>query len=156
MSFYFIALFLLGSFLLQTYLTTFQLKDFQKNYKQLMQNGRVVIGKNRGRFRAGTIVMFALNDSNEVTQAVQMQGLTFKSRFKDFSALNGIDFTEVSEDHENLLHYNTLTKKAIISAREAFLTNGEPQNIQKESLFNKIASKLRKNEKGGNENGTHC
>jgi glucitol operon activator protein len=156
MSFYFIAFILLASFLLQTYLTTFQLKDFQRTYNQMLLNGRVVIGKNRGRFRAGTIVMFALNDSDQIVKAVQMQGLTFKSRFKDFSALDGVTITEISEDHANLLQSNVLTKRAALSAKDAFLTNGDPNAMQKEGLFDRIASKFRKKEKGGNENGTHC
>ena len=46
------------AYVLQFLLTMIQMKDFNLNFRDLRKMGRVAIGKKKGGFVAGSIVMF--------------------------------------------------------------------------------------------------
>ena len=48
--------------LLQGLLNIYQLKKFNKELKNLRQSGRVAIGKARGRFKAGCLLLLCIDD----------------------------------------------------------------------------------------------
>lgn len=69
-------LFVIAAYLFQLLLGLRQLKHFNAVYASLRRQGRVAIGRRAGKIRAGTIVMFALDQSGKVLDARQMQGVT--------------------------------------------------------------------------------
>lgn len=58
MSFMVIAVAMLAAFCLQFLFQMVQMKSFNKFYTKLRKKGRVAIGKAKGGFHAGAIVMF--------------------------------------------------------------------------------------------------
>ena len=61
MSFMVIAVAMLAAFCLQFLFQMVQMKSFNKFYTKLRKKGRVAIGKAKGGFHAGAIVMFAID-----------------------------------------------------------------------------------------------
>ena len=75
--------------LLQGLLNIYQLKKFNKELKNLRQSGRVAIGKARGRFKAGCLLLLCIDDDCKIITGKKLQGVTSFARFKDFNELNG-------------------------------------------------------------------
>lgn len=76
------------AWLLQTALGFLQFKDFNKNFKELRQKGRVVIGKNRGRVKRGSVILIAIDDNCSILESRIMKGITILARFKSMEILN--------------------------------------------------------------------
>ena len=66
MSFMVIAVAMLAAFCLQFLFQMVQMKSFNKFYTKLRKKGRVAIGKAKGGFHAGAIVMFAINQDGVI------------------------------------------------------------------------------------------
>lgn len=99
MSYFLIAGALLGAFSLQFVFSMYQMKGFNKHYKALRRLGRVAIGKNKGGFYAGAIVMFAIDDHGVIIAGSCMEGFTFLARFKEFSHFNGENVGYLTKEH---------------------------------------------------------
>ena len=56
-----IAVAMLAAFILQFLMQMVQMRSFNKYYTRLRKMGRVAIGKAKGGFHAGAIVMFAID-----------------------------------------------------------------------------------------------
>lgn len=139
MSIFIFGLLLLVGYLLQTYLTLFQLKDFKMKYINLQQIGRVVIGKQKGRVSAGTIILFAINDQNIILKGFKMQGYSFLARFDEFNIFNGEDISLLDQNNQKINGLDKLTRKAIYSARDGFILNINGEIVPPEkSLIEKI------------------
>ncbi|MCW6110820.1 transcriptional regulator GutM [Clostridium sporogenes] len=76
------------AWLLQTALGFLQFKNFNKNFKELRQKGRVVIGKNRGRVKRGSVILIAIDDNCSILESRIMKGITILARFKPMEILN--------------------------------------------------------------------
>ncbi|MDS1003707.1 transcriptional regulator GutM [Clostridium sporogenes] len=76
------------AWLLQTALGFLQFKDFNKNFKELREKGRVVIGKNRGRVKRGAVILIAIDDNCSIIESRIMKGITILARFKTMEILN--------------------------------------------------------------------
>ncbi|EJP6472061.1 transcriptional regulator GutM [Clostridium sporogenes] len=76
------------AWLLQTALGFLQFKDFNKNFKELREKGRVVIGKNRGRVKRGSVILIAIDDNCSIIESRIMKGITILARFKTMEILN--------------------------------------------------------------------
>lgn len=76
------------AWLLQTALGFLQFKNFNKNFKELRQKGRVVIGKNRGRVKMGSVILIAIDDNCSILESRIMKGITILARFKPMEILN--------------------------------------------------------------------
>ena len=63
MNFWFLLICFGVAFLAQYALGMIQMKSFTKNFGQLRKKGKVAIGKKKGAFKAGSIVMFAVDDN---------------------------------------------------------------------------------------------
>ena len=68
--------------LLQGLLNIYQLKKFNKELKNLRQSGRVAIGKARGRFKAGCLLLLCIDDDCKIITGKKLQGVTSFARFK--------------------------------------------------------------------------
>ena len=109
------------AYLIQFLLGLGQLNNFNMYYKQLRHQGRVVIGKKFGRFKAGTIVMFAIDEDDKVLDAVKMQGVSTFSRFKALAGYQGQDIHFLDRKHPQVQKENSLLQTAIEDARETFI-----------------------------------
>ncbi|MFP7254427.1 transcriptional regulator GutM [Terribacillus goriensis] len=85
-------------FLLQSILGVFQIKNFNKHYAELRKVGRVAIGRSKGIFRSGAVLMLALDAKANIIQAEKMQGLTILARCKRVHKLEGQPLLYIDED----------------------------------------------------------
>ena len=118
---YTFAVFVVLAYIVQVILGLRQLKHFNRVYARLRKKGRVAIGRNSGRIKAGTIVMFAIDEEGKVLEGQKMQGVTVMAKFKSMPAYLGQDIHYF--DHYNPLvrQENKLLQFAIEDARDVFL-----------------------------------
>ena len=98
-----------------------QLKHFNTTYSELRKMGRVAIGRRAGKIKAGTIVMFAVDQSGKVLDARRMQGVTVAARFKTMPDYIGQDIHYFDTYNPLIRKENKLLQIAIEDAREVFL-----------------------------------
>lgn len=116
-----LGLFMLGAYLLQVLLTLKQIKHFTKIYQALRRQGKVAIGRRSGKVKAGTIVMFAVDDQGKVLDCQKMQGVTILARFKPLPQFIGEDIHYLDKYHPKFRACNSLLQEAILNAREIYV-----------------------------------
>ena len=107
---------------LQTALTLWQFRRFNRRLKELRQSGPVAIGKAKGRFLAGAIVLLCIDADCCIVKGEIMEGVTVFAKCRPFSALNGLNLLDLSEA---LCEEQGLTRqqiKAALSARQDYLS----------------------------------
>ncbi|MBP6171558.1 MAG: transcriptional regulator GutM [Streptococcus suis] len=109
------------AYILQIIFGLKQLKHFNTNYSELRKKGRVAIGRRAGKIKAGTIVMFAVDQSGKVLDARRMQGVTVAARFKTMPDYIGQDIHYFDTYNPLIRKENKLLQIAIEDAREVFL-----------------------------------
>lgn len=107
-----------AAWLVQSVLGFYQIKHFNQKYGEMRAKGRVAIGKKTGLFRAGTVVMFAIDRANNILQASKMQGVTIFSRVRDLKGFEGKNLLKLSE--EDLSKVDKLTRLAIEDALKSY------------------------------------
>lgn len=98
---------------LQTILTLRQVKKFNIEMRELQKSGILSIGKYKGLFFSGCILMIATK--NDIIQSAKiLEGFTVFSNVKDFNVLNGLKLIEVQSiiEHLNLTYSR---KKALLN-----------------------------------------
>lgn len=105
---------------LQGFLTVFQIMNFKKKINEFNKYGYVGLGAVKGRLNAGTIVLLAGNQEGEIVEAQFMRGRTVLARFKPYQELIGLKYwdilTQIKAEQNNLLQaleraVNNLEKK---------------------------------------------
>ncbi|MFW7395578.1 transcriptional regulator GutM, partial [Vagococcus fluvialis] len=76
-----LGMFGIGAYLLQIVFGMKQIKHFNETYQMLRRKGKVAIGRRAGKIKAGTIVMFAVNNNGDILESVKMQGVTVMAKF---------------------------------------------------------------------------
>lgn len=115
---------------LQTALTLWQFRRFNRRLKELRQSGPVAIGKAKGRFLAGAIVLLCIDADCRIVKGEIMEGVTVFAKCRPFSVLNGLNLLDLSEA---LCEEQGLTRqqiKAALSARQDYLSYQELQREQ--------------------------
>lgn len=115
---------------LQTALTLWQFRRFNRRLKELRQSGPVAIGKAKGRFLAGAIVLLCIDADCCIVKGEIMEGVTVFAKCRPFSALNGLNLLDLSEA---LCEEQGLTRqqiKAALSAHQDYLSYQELQREQ--------------------------
>lgn len=115
---------------LQTALMLWQFRRFNRRLKELRQSGPVAIGKAKGRFLAGAIVLLCIDADCCIVKGEIMEGVTVFAKCRPFSALNGLNLLDLSEA---LCEEQGLTRqqiKAALSARQDYLSYQELQREQ--------------------------
>lgn len=118
----------IGAFLLQSFLGFIQIKNFGLEYSRMRKLGRVAIGRRPGKFRSGTIIMFALDKEGTIKYGRKLQGTSVIARFKDLEGYEGIKLDTLNLQSKAMQKEIKLTKQAIINAVETYnhVVNGEP------------------------------
>lgn len=132
------------AFIMQYAFTLIQMNSFKVSYRNLRRKGRVVIGKKKGAYRAGAIVMMSIDDSNNVIETEYMQGTTVFARFKRLDSLNGYNIDEIDSKLCEELSLSNSLKKSIVDGVSNFrrIMDGEQIEIPK-SPFGKLADKVK-------------
>ena len=104
---------------LQLVLSILQFRRFAAHVKEMRREGRVAIGKAKGRFVAGAIVLFVIDSACNIVRGEIMKGVTvfagFRS-FDDFTGRNLLDLTEA-----DVASYDHQTRRAVLGAREEYI-----------------------------------
>ncbi|MCM3789349.1 transcriptional regulator GutM [Domibacillus indicus] len=106
------------SWLMQSFFGFMQIRHFNRKYAEMRQLGRVAIGKKTGLFKAGTVVMFAIDRRNNILKAAKMQGVTVLSRVKTLKGFEGKNLLHLNEGDFHSV--NKLTRSAIEDALNSY------------------------------------
>lgn len=133
------------AFIMQYVFTFIQMKSFKVSYKNLRKKGRVVIGKKKGAYRAGAIVMMAIDDNNYIIDTEYMQGTTVFARFKKLDCLNGYNIETINSGLCKEKGLSNSLKNSIVDGVTNFkkIMNGEEIEMPKSPL-GKLADKVKK------------
>ena len=116
---YFIAL-AVFVWIAQTVLGFRQFKKFNNHIKELRQEGRVAIGRARGHFMAGVLVLFIIDDQCKILRGEIMEGRTVFAGFSPFEKFNGLTLFELSEDLCKTMKLSRQQTAAVISAQQEY------------------------------------
>lgn len=89
-----VGLLIFAMLVLQGVLTFFQIKDYRKNVAEIHKKGSLFVGQIKGRIKAGSIVLMAINPSGNIVDARSMTGITVFHRFKSIEELLGKNIYE--------------------------------------------------------------
>lgn len=143
MNFWVIMIFMAGAFVMQYIMGIYQIGNFRKAYGPLRRLGRVAIGRCSGRFRAGAIVMMAIDEKGNILRAERMQGVTAFAKFKELKGFEGKNVGTLTEEDAQGL--NSQLRKAILDARNTYnvVVNGG-QVPEKPSPFQRVEMATKK------------
>ena len=104
----------------QTVLGLRQFKKFNNHIKELRQEGRVAIGRARGHFTAGVLVLFVIDSDCRIMRGEIMEGRTVFAGFKPFDNFNGLTLFELSENLCKSMKLSRQQTLAVISAQQEY------------------------------------
>jgi len=107
-----------GMWIIQALLGFWQLKHFNQHFKSLRREGRVVVGKSKGRITAGVVLMFCLDQDCNIVRGEKMEGLSTFAKFRSFDSFNGTNLLKIDESGCNKLSKSA--SKAVINAIENY------------------------------------
>ncbi len=111
-----IMILILGAFSLQIAFTIMQIKSYQKNLSQMMQKGKIIIGRQRGMLSSGCVIIIRIDDEFNVIESRCMKGVTVFNRFKKYDEINKKNIFEFKSWIDEIK--NKKIKNAIINAIE--------------------------------------
>jgi glucitol operon activator protein len=130
---------IMAAWILQTVLGTGQIKNFNTHYTELREKGRVSIGRSKGIFRTGVVLLMGIDKRNRICTAKKMQGMTIFAKFKDFSILEGQYLLNIDPEVYNKM--DRFTKKAFDDAVLIYRKVEKGEEIpQAKSPFGKLVS----------------
>ncbi|WP_245891451.1 transcriptional regulator GutM [Planifilum fimeticola] len=115
-----LALFIGGAFIIQQLLGFIQVKHFTNEFVAMRKKGKVAIGRRPGKFRAGTIVMFAIDKTGKILEAKRLQGVTIMARMKTLEGFKGKYLNRLTPS--DMAHCNKLLRLAIEDAQKNYRT----------------------------------
>ncbi|HLS08306.1 transcriptional regulator GutM [Lentibacillus sp.] len=131
------------AWILQTLLGSTQIKNFNKHYNELRSQGKVSIGRSKGIFRSGVVLLMSLDNKRRIRTAKKMQGVTILARFKDYSILEGQDLLYIDKVVYNKM--DRFSKKAFDEAVEVYKKVSKGEEIPpSKSPFGKLVSSFSK------------
>ena len=105
--------------ILQLVLSILQFRRFAAHVKEMRREGRVAIGKAKGRFVAGAIVLFVIDPACNIVRGEIMKGVTVFAGFRAFDDFNGRNLLDL--DEESVAGYDRQTRRAVLGAREEYI-----------------------------------
>lgn len=124
--------FLIGAgvvvWILQTVLGLWQFKKFNAHLKNLRKIGKVAIGRSRGRFSAGVVVLFVIDEQAKILKGEIMEGRTVFASFKPFEKFNGITLFELGEELCKTMKLNSQQTAAVVFARKEYENYQQSKN----------------------------
>ena len=108
-----------GMWVLQLVLSILQFRRFASHVKEMRREGRVAIGKAKGRFVAGAIVLFVIDAECNILRGEIMKGVTVFAGFRPFEDFTGKTLLDL--DEESVAGYDRQTRRAVLGAREEYI-----------------------------------
>ena len=105
--------------ILQLVLSILQFRRFAAHVRELRREGRVAIGKAKGRFAAGAIVLFVIDGDCNIMRGEIMKGVTVFAGFRPFEDFTGKNLLDL--DEESVAGYDRQTRRAVLGAREEYI-----------------------------------
>lgn len=102
----------------QTVLGLWQFKRFNRRVKEMRSEGRVAIGKAKGKFLAGAIVLLCIDKDCKTLRSEVMEGRTVFAGFRSIPQLNGCNLLELSDTQCNGLGRQVTA--AVLGARKDY------------------------------------
>lgn len=96
----------------------YQIKYFNRHFKEMRKLGKVVIGKNKGKIRAGVIVLMAIDEDSNIIKAEKMQGISVFARMRSLKVLENMNLLKI--DINNLKGMDKWTVKAVDNGIESY------------------------------------
>ncbi|MFZ7120387.1 MAG: transcriptional regulator GutM [Eubacteriaceae bacterium] len=84
-----IALTVFGLLIVQGLLTYFQINNYRNSVSEIRKQGNLFVGQVKGKLKAGSIVLMALDSSGNIINAKAMTGITVFNRFRSFPEIIG-------------------------------------------------------------------
>ena len=103
---------------LQTLLALRQAKNFSETFKHLRRRGPVAIGKTKGLFTAGAIVMLQVDAHGVIVSGTKLGGVTVLSRFHELEAFNGCSLLELTPEQDR--RFTKSLRQAVANARDNY------------------------------------
>lgn len=107
-----------------------QIKHFTAIYGEMKAKGRVAIGRKSGKFRAGTIVMFTIDEGGVIIDSRKIQGTTVLAKFKELAGFTGIRIVDLSDRSHCVLKENRLTQQTILDAVSVYQRVADGEEIK--------------------------
>lgn len=104
----------------QTLLGLRQFKKFNNHIRDLRREGRVAIGRARGYFTAGVLVLFVIDDECRILRGEIMEGRTVFAGFKPFDKFNGLTLFELSDELCKSMQLPIQQATAVMSAQQEY------------------------------------
>ena len=104
---------------LQLVLSILQFRRCAAHVKEMRREGRVAIGKAKGRFAAGAIVLFVIDPACNIVRGEIMKGVTVFAGFRPFDDFNGRNLLDLAE--ADVAAYDRQTRRAVLGAREEYI-----------------------------------
>lgn len=110
-----ILIFIFGMWMLQGILAYFQIRHFRKTLNEMKKQGRVLIGQEKGKLSAGSIVILVIDKYNRVINAKEMRGMTVFDKFRTRNEFINKTIDELKEElpHMKDKKISLALKKAI-------------------------------------------
>ena len=106
--------------ILQTVFGFLQFKRFSNHLKDLRSLGRVAIGRARGRFLSGVIILLVIDNYCRIIKGEIMEGRTVFADFKEFNLINGLTLIELSDELCKSLNLTSQQSTAVLSAKQDY------------------------------------
>ena len=104
----------------QTLLGLRQFKKFNNHIRDLRREGRVAIGRARGHFTAGVLVLFVIDSNCKILRGEIMEGRTVFAGFKPFDNFNGLTLFELSDELCKSMKLPIQQATAVMSAQREY------------------------------------
>ena len=104
---------------LQLVLSILQFRRFAAHVKEMRREGRVAIGKAKGHFVAGAIVLFVIDPACNIVRGEIMKGVTVFAGFRPFDDFTGKNLLDL--DEESVAGYDRQTRRAVLGARDEYI-----------------------------------
>jgi len=131
MDFAMLALIGAAMWVLQLVLGLWQFRRFSAHVKKLRPEGRVAIGKAKGRFSPGAIILLVIDGECTIRRGELMSGFTVLAGFKPLEVLNGMNLLSLTEENVTAAGLKGKAREAALSARHEYEVFQEGKSAQK-------------------------
>lgn len=114
-----VVIFIFSLWILQGFMAYWQIINYRKTLSRLKTKGKVYIGEEKGKLKAGSIVLIAVDENNMIIDVQEMKGFTVFNRFKSKDLYIGKTLDELFSDLSKL-DKDTVTTKAMKKSLKDF------------------------------------